>query len=213
MTKKSKMLSLVQLIAECHDTEITESRAALIEYDLNGCTLDEVNDAWRRYRSVPTNTRMPTAAQLIQYIPDGHPSAQESFAMIPRNEYTSVIWSDEMRFAYGVCESLIREGNITGAFFAYKEEYDRLVQESRMKRRKPKWSPSFGDDKAGREVALVTAIEKKRISLDLACKFYPELEWLPSYEKLALTYGGTKLEIDYKNIEEIKKLIQPKEIK
>lgn len=201
------MLALVQLIAECHDTEISESRAAMIESDLRNYSLEEVNEAWKKYRSVPANNKMPTAAQLKSLIPDGHPSAQESFAMLPRDENSSVIWSDEMRFAYAACEQLIKEGNLTAAFFAYKDEYERLVQESRSHRNKPKWSQSFGDNKSGREAALVVAVEKKRISLDHACKIYPELEWSPKYEQLALNYGVKVQQIDYKSKEKLNTLI------
>lgn len=213
MQNKSEMLGLIHLIADCHETEISDSRVAMIEHDLQGYSVAEVNQAWKKYRSVPTNLRMPTAAQLIQLIPDGHPSAQESFAMLPRDEYASVIWSDEMRFAYGVCEPLIREGNLSGAFFAYKEEYERLVNEARMNRKKPKWSPSFGDDKHGRITAVVHAVEKKRISLEYACAIYPELEFNPAYKNLALKYGGNVPEIDHDGLEKVKLLINKTEKK
>lgn len=205
---QSKMLGLIQLIAECHETEISDARAAMIESDLRGCSIDEINLAWKKYRSNPANNKMPTAAQLIQNIPDGHPSAQESFALLPRDEDSSVVWSEEMRTAYGVCETFLREGNINGAFFAYKETYERLVQESRSMRSKPKWSASFGFNKSGRELAVVTAIEKQRISLEFGCAIYPELEMSPKYETLYLAQKGERpLSIDSQGLNKLKQLI------
>lgn len=203
----SQMLGLIQLMAECHEIDLSEARAAMIVSDLAGCSLQEVNDAWKKYRAIPSNVKMPTAAQIIQFIPDGHPTAQESWAQIPHDEDGSVVWSDEMRMAFAVARPMIREGNFTGAFFAYKEAYEKLLFEARSLRRKPKWEPSFGFDKGGRDTALQVAVEKNRIPLQLAVKFYPELEYSPQYEQLALKYGGDKIQIDHENKNKILQLV------
>jgi len=209
---KSQMLALIQLIAECHEAELTEARAAMIENDLRGFPLDQINAAWTKYRSIPTNRRMPTAAELIQHIPDGHPTVQEAWAMLPRNEDDSVIWTEEMRSSYGVVRAMILEGN-NGAFFAFKSTYEPLVLEARALRKKPNWSPSFGFNKSGREAALVEAIEKKRLSLETSLKYYPELEYSPNYETLALTYGGKDiLKISHENKGRLKQLTTIKQM-
>lgn len=173
---------------------MSEARAAMMESDLAGFLLNDINTAWKKYRSIPNNRRMPTAAELINLIPDGHPSAQESWAMIPQDEYKSVVWSEEMREAFRIASPLIDQGNISGAFFAYKEAYEKLVTTSRSERKKPKWSLSPGYDKSGRDTAIVEAVQKGRMTLETALKHHPELEYNPGYEKLALEYSGKKTE-------------------
>lgn len=187
---KTKILSLIYLIAECHETELSEARAAMIESDLRDFSINDINLAWKKYRSFPNNRKMPTAAELINLIPDGHPTAQESWAMIPQDEYKSVVWSNEMREAYSVAAPLINQGNISGAFFAYKEAYEKLITASRAERKKPKWSLSPGYDKNGRDTAIVEAIQKGRMTIETALKYHPELEYNPNYEQLLIEYSG-----------------------
>lgn len=210
--KNQEMLALISLIADYHGESISESRMQMFASDLSDYSAKEINEAWKKYRSTPTNLKMPMPAVLKQLVDDGHPTAQESWAMIPRDDRASVVWSDQMRSAYAVAEPLIREGNISGAFFAYREEYDRLIANARMNRQKPKWSASFGDDKSGRDAALIVAIEKGRLTPERAVQFYPELEYNPNYEILTLGYQKKQSELEFKNKEKLKKLVTAKNI-
>lgn len=190
MSQKIKKIIVEEALY--YDAVISEPKIDLFVKQLEGVTEEELRYAVNYLRSQPSQKFMPKPAEYLQHIPDGHPSAQESWAMMPKDEDESVIWSEEQRKAYAVAAPLIAEGNISGAFFAYKEAYEKLVSESKFSRKKPKWEPSFGMDKSGREVAVIKALEKGRLKLDEALHFYPELEYNPSYERLALTYGGQK---------------------
>lgn len=202
-----EMVTLMQLIAEYHDEDLSQSRAQMYASDLEAYSPAEINQAWKTYRMALGNNKMPKPFQLIQFVQDGHPTAQESWAMIPRDESASVIWSDEMRAAYSIAEPLIREGNVSGAFFAYREEYEKQINQARALRKKPRWSPSFGDYKPGRDAALITAIERGRITPEKAVSLYPELEYNQQYEVLALGYEKKSSQLEIANKEKLKQLM------
>lgn len=195
--QQNEMLSLVYLMAEYHDHEISDSKAAMLAMDLEGFTPKTISDAWVRYRKNAKNTRMPNVGQLVELIEDGNPCAQIAWGMMPKSEDDSIVWSDEMREAWAVSWPLIREGNVTGAYFAFKEAYEAAVLKCRTSGKSPKWSASFGHRKSGRELAVVEAVSTKRISLDYALKIYPELESSNSFESLQIEHSGSKQQIEY----------------
>jgi len=155
----------------------------------------EMKSAMKFYRSQPGRRQMPMPADYLQAIPDGHPTAQEAWAMMPKDEYTSVVWSEEMREAYGKVRSLMTEhGN--SDFFSFKEIYEKKVQAARARRQKPKWSLSAGFDKSGRDAAMVEAIDNGRLTLVEAVKLHPELASSPIYQPLAIAYEHSKITRD-----------------
>jgi len=194
MSQQKEMLKLVYLMAEYHGYEISDGKAMMLAGDLENLSIQQINAAWKIYRLSSKGVRMPTVGQLAELIDDGNPSAQIAWNMIPKDEDSSTFWTEEMRLAWAVANDQIREGNITGAFFAFKETYERALNDSRFSGRKTKWSPSFGFDKSKRETAVIEAIVNNRISLGRGLDFYPELEYSPKYESLQLTYGKTKPE-------------------
>ena len=114
----------------------------------------------------------PTVADIISRIEakDGHPGAEEAWAMIPKDESGSVVWTGEMAEAYSVASSLLRSGDEIGARMAFKEKYAAVVKEARALKLAPMWSPSLGSDESGRTAAIMQAVEKNRMSLEHAEK-------------------------------------------
>lgn len=203
--KELKVLLLEE--AAYYDAQMNEIKLKIYSQELSGVSEFELKRAIKILRMQVGRRQMPMPSEYLAQIPDGHLSANESWAMIPRNEDDSVVWSEEMRLAYASAAPLIREGNFTSAFFAYKETYERLVAEARLEKRKPKWSPSFGFNKSGREAAIIQAVEKNRITLEIGLKYAPELEYNPNYEQLLIAHGKEKIQLDYSGITRINKLI------
>lgn len=200
--------------AAYYDAQMNEIKLRAFASELDGVSLDDLQASIKFYRRQPGRRNMPSPADYIAAIPDGHPSVNEAWALIPKNDDDSVIWSEEMRMAYADAAPMVKEGSISNAFFTFKESYEKLVAESKQNRTKPKWSMSPGLDKSGRETAIIKAVEKKRISLELACKILPEIEYSPNYPQLALTYSGKQpLQINQTNQAKIAQMIKPKEIK
>jgi len=121
---------------------------------------------------------------------DGRPGDEEAWAMIPHDEESSVVWTQEMASAYGVAAPLIQSGDKISARMAFKEAYAKLVTEARKRSEPAKWSPSLGCDVSGRQQALIEAVRHKRLELKHALSLldsYPDLQ-----EGLLLSVGVTE---------------------
>ena len=95
--------------------------------------------------------------------------------MIPKDEYSSVVWNEEMQGAFNVVRFMIDEDPVA-ARMAFKETYSRLVADARAVKKPVNWSPSLGFEKQGRVAALLDAVAKNRISIEFAKQQVPELE-------------------------------------
>lgn len=170
---KNEMSELLLLMAEYHKEDISPARLAMFCEDLKTYEIEAVRKAWVVYRRDPKNKFMPTPAQIVENFQDGRPTAQEAWALIPKDESGSVVWSEEMRLAFGDSHQLIRS-NPNGAFFVFRDSYDRRVRAARNSNQPPRWSPTFGDSKSGRASALKEAVDRGRIPISQAKNLLPE---------------------------------------
>ena len=171
-----KTLDLLNAMAEYHSADMSETKLAMYASDLEDVTHEEIAAAWRLYRNKPQNVRMPTPAQLKDLVPDGRPSANEAWGMIPWDEDQSVVWNDEMIAGWSAARTLIRQGQKQSAFFAFKESYEKAVAEKKAQGLPPKWEASLGHDRWGREDCLRQAVSMGQLSLEKARGYLPELE-------------------------------------
>lgn len=114
-----------------------------------------------------------TLAEIVSRMDDGRPGPEEAWSMIPRDEASSAFWTEEMREAYGACANLIREGQLVPARMAFTERYRVLVAQARDRREPVRWSPTLGTDRDGRELVILDAVQKGRISADSAKALLP----------------------------------------
>ena len=142
---------------------------------LQGYELADISAAFSDY--LRHGKFAPKPADIIEIIstmkPDGRPGADEAWAMIPRDEYTSVVMTEEMAEAMGIAQPLLEEGDQVAARMAFKEAYSRIVETNKRTGIKPKWFPSLGSDKEGRESVLSEAVRLGRIGSDHAAKLLP----------------------------------------
>ena len=137
--------------------------AALME---EGATVEQVAAALRQCRRVKFPVRLP---HILENLPqhgtdDGRPGVELAWAMCPRSEEVSVVWTAEMAEAFGMSRALLMHGDEIGARMVFKEQYPQLVSRSRAEQAPIKWIVSLGWDAADRVRALSEAIEKKRIT-------------------------------------------------
>jgi hypothetical protein len=116
--------------------------------------------------------------------PDGRPSADEAWAMIPKDEAKSVVWTDEMAEAMGIAQPLINQGDNIAARMAFKSAYERIVESNRASGIKPKWLASLGQDKAGRDPVLEEAVRLGRLDAE--------------HVKTLVVSAGTLIELEMK---------------
>jgi hypothetical protein len=169
---KIKIMEILAAMAEIHGRNMSDKAIKLFLMDLENYREDCVLKALERCRKeLP---RFPTLSDIITRIDDGRPGADEAWAMVPKSEQESVVWTEEMAQAYLVCAPLIGEDNIA-ARMAFKQNYEKAIAESRANFKPAKWVASFGFDKNHRISTLIEAIEKGRISTTDGAKFLPAL--------------------------------------
>lgn len=100
---------------------------------------------------------------LDRLLPDGRPGADEAWAMIPKDEQSSAVMTEEMAEALGIARPLLDEGDKIAARMAFKEAYARIVGANKTAGIKPKWFPSLGADKAGRDLVIAEAVRLGRL--------------------------------------------------
>lgn len=104
-----------------------------------------------------------TIAEIISRIDDGRPGPDEAWAMLPKGEEETVVWTPEMMAAHSASRHAETDQARRAAF---REKYLALVAEAREKCTPPCWHVSIGWDKNGRDAPLTAAILAGRIELD-----------------------------------------------
>ncbi len=168
------LLEAVAVTAELCGRTFSQPAAKIFVADLAGYSDAAVIKALAKCRREVKG--LLTVQDVVSRIDDGRPGAEEAWSMMPFDERQSVVWSDEMAAAFGICGPLLSRGDKVAARMAFKEAYTRLVAESRDLGKRVRWTPSLGHDKAGREAVLIAAVEAGRLTYDHACDLVPALQ-------------------------------------
>lgn len=170
----SALLEAVAVTAELCGRTFSEAAARVFVADLDGYDEQAVIRALSRCRKEVRGAL--TVADVVTRIEDGRPSADEAWAMLPRSEAETVVWTDEMAHAYGACYRLIAEGDQSGARMAFKAAYTKAINDARSDAKPARWSACLGFDETGRSQAIEAAVIAGR---------------LPASERLeSLTHSG-----------------------
>lgn len=149
---------------------------------------------------------------LDRALPDGRPGADEAWAIIPRDEYTSAVWTTEIAEAWGIAKPLLDEGDQVAARMAFKESYARIVDSNKRNGIKPSWLPSLGQDKEGRDSVLAEAVRLGRIGAEHAIglvapdKIAPMLQ-SAGKERMALEHKMPTSDQELANLAKIKAIL------
>lgn len=184
----SKVIEAIAVTAELCGRVFSPAAAMMFAGDLDGFPDAAIISALSRCRKEVRG--LLTVQDVISRIDDGRPGVEEAWAMIPRDEESSVVWTTEMAQAFGVAAPLLQEGDKIAARMAFKEAYAKLVAEARDAKAPPQWQPSFGGDASGRQLALIDGVRANRLSLSHAVSLlgaHPDLQ-----EGLLLSLGVDK---------------------
>lgn len=162
MSATETLLQAIAVTAELTNTQLSEAAARVMAQDLARYPEAQVLEALTRCRR-ELKGRL-TIADVLTRIYDGRPDPEEAWALMPRDESSSVVWTEEMAQAFGVAYPLIRDGETVSARMAFLERYRTLVREARDAGRPAKWMPSLGHDPMGRESVLLEAARLGRLS-------------------------------------------------
>lgn len=177
-----KLLQAIAVTAELTGTELSSTAATVMAADLAQYPEHQVLSALTKCRK-ELRGRM-AIADVLSRIDDGRPGAEEAWAMIPKDESTSVVWTREMAEAFGVACPLIDSGDVIQARMAFIEVYKRKCQEARDNSEPVKWEPSLGHDKAGRESVLLEAAEKGRLTVQHVAGLLPYRDGSDAHARL-----------------------------
>lgn len=182
MQHSENLLKAIAVTAELTDTDLSEAAARVMAEDLAMYPEKQVLGALIKCRrELKGRLRIN---DVIERLDDGRPGPEEAWAMIPRSESDSVVWTREMAEAFGVVYSMIDDGDHVAARMAFIETYKAKCNEARNNSTPVKWEPSLGHDKNGREHVLMDALEKGRLPASQVAKLLPYHDRTSESERL-----------------------------
>lgn len=182
------LLEAVAVTTELCGRTLSDGAARVFVDDLGGYPEHQVMGALKRCRKEVRGAL--TVADVVSRLDDGRPGVEEAWAMLPKSESDSAVWTTETSQAFGVAVSLIDAGETVAARLAFKETYLRLVQQARDAAQPVEWHITLGHDPRGRDGALMAAVQAGRITLDRAMEFSPLLP-APA-DAMELAFGAVK---------------------
>jgi hypothetical protein len=154
-----ELIKAVAATAELCGAKLSEAAADMLVQDLSAYPERAVMVALNRVRKSGKRFSLGLIIEEIDQN-DGRPGADTAWAMLPRDESQTVVWTNEMQQAWGVASPLMDMGDKFGARRAFCEAYDRIVEQARENGVAPRWEASLGLDPHGRESALREAVRK-----------------------------------------------------
>lgn len=144
---------------------LTEGQVAMFFRAVAQHPIEAVQAALDAHVKDPQRGRFPPLpADVIAQIEgraadDGRPGADEAWAtaLQARDESASVVWTEETAQAWDTARHVLDLGDEVGARMAFRDAYNRLVDEARRQRRPIDWRASLGFDPAGRVAAIEAA--------------------------------------------------------
>lgn len=166
---------------------------ALSRYDI-----DQVTSAYTAH--IMRSRFMPTPADIIAAIHDNtpamqRPGADEAWAMMPRDETDSVVWTDEMAQAWAIASSLVNPLTVekpdwVAARMSFKDAYNRAVETARAQGRPAQWTICRGTRTDNLEDVVTDALRLGRIKPDDARPFLAQLEHVRPVNQQLLLEGA-----------------------
>ena len=180
MKPSSKLNEAIAVTAELTGTVLSKVAAQVMAEDLARYPEDQVMGALTRCRR-ELKGRL-TIADVISRLDDGRPGVEEAWAMLPKDEQTTAVWTVEMSQASAVVHDLLDRGDEVAARMAFKEAYSKACQLARDRGEPVSWSASLGWDKSGRESVLKAAVAAGRLTHGQAQIYLPNISvpMLPS---------------------------------
>lgn len=174
MQPSINLAKAVAVTAELTGTNLSETAIQVMLDDLARYPEHQVMGSLTRCRR-ELKGRL-TIADVVSRLNDGRPGVEEAWAMLPKDEYSTAVWTVEMSQASAVVHDLMASGDEVAARMAFKEAYNRLCQDARDRGEPVSWSASLGWDKNGRESALKAAVVAGRLTQQQAKIYLPEVD-------------------------------------
>lgn len=208
-----KLLNDLSGTAELMGKQLSPVALAMMASDLKEYHTSLISQALQNVRKGQKPFGLGAIVAEIESLkPDGRLGADEAWALYPHDEATSAVLTNEISEAMQIAQPLLNEGDKVGARMAFKEAYTRIVAKNKNEGIAPKWFPSLGTDKNGREEVLKQAVQLGRLTQDHAISLLPVKVNAKVSEAVALLDNKTKLtpeqiEKNQKRLAEIKAML------
>lgn len=172
--KAEKFVEMFAVTAELMGVKLSPIALVVMAKDFEDIDFNVMQLALKNVRT--NHSRFSQAAinaEVEKLNPDGRLGADEAWALIPHDEASSAVITDEMAEALGIARPLLNEGDKIAARMAFKQAYESIIQKNKMLGVKPKWFASLGHDPNGRELAMNYAVEKGRLTQEHAQSLLP----------------------------------------
>lgn len=169
-----EVIKKIGLTAEILGYPLSAQAIAVMAADLSSYPASDVLAALETCRkTLKSRLNLSSIIDVINS-QDGHLSANEAWALAlkSRDEYSTIVWTDEIAFAFGAASELLKIDEI-GARMAFKEAYERNIAEARAKGVKAKYNVSMGISYEGRADAIRQAVEEGKLKAENYKNFLP----------------------------------------
>lgn len=191
MSPSPKLIRIIGATVELCGVVMSDAAAELFVEDISGYPEHQVIGALARCRREVRGKLTPR--DVIDRLEDGRPSPDEAWALVPKREDDSVVWTDEMAHAWSIASAAWFIGDRMGAQRAFREAYIKAVSHNRDRRVLPNWSVSLGDDRQQAYNVIEAATRDRRISLDEALQALPDLKSMDTVRALKLAVAPQKV--------------------
>ena len=175
--EKNAFASLLEAVFGTYESKLAKPVSEIWWNALSPFELADIRIAFGQHVNGREGKFTPRPAHILQYLdamnPDGRPTPDEAWAMIPRSESESVVMTEEMAEAMRYAQPLLDCNDQVAARRAFLDAYSRIVEKNKLTGIPPKWFPSLGDDKNGRGAALAEAVRLGRIEAAHAVSLMP----------------------------------------
>ncbi|HJV52762.1 MAG TPA: hypothetical protein VJ652_14945 [Noviherbaspirillum sp.] len=155
----AELIQAIAATAELCGAKLSEAAARMLVRDLSAYPEQRVMAALTKVRKSGKRFSLGVIIEEIEQ-GDGRPGPDAAWAMLPRSEDDTCVWTPEMQTAWGIARPLLEDGDKFGARRAFVEEYERRVDEARENGIPVRWEVSLGQDQNGREAVVRDAVTR-----------------------------------------------------
>lgn len=174
---EDRLRDVLAATGEVYGKVVSKEAATMYLADLIRFSPEQIEKALQKCRQ--ELKFFPSPAEVIARIDDGRPGVEEAWALIPRSEADTVIWTREIAEAYALCRDQIERGEAIPARMNFKEAYTRLVAHNRTMGIPVKIEVSLGHDPTTRKTAVQNAVAKGLLPEPQALALLPDLNEKP----------------------------------
>jgi len=200
----ARVIQAIAITAELCGRVFSPQAAAVFASDLDGYGDDLIIKALARCRRELKG--LLTLSDVIMRLDDGRPGIEEAWSMMPFDDNLTVVWTQEMQYAWKCALPLIHADDMMGARMAFKEIYLSQVNLARTQRTGPKWAIKFGRSPISRQEALKSAYLSGRIDK-------VSYELLGTSNKAAEAFSETKCKRNEENARRLKESLEKLKIR